>query len=206
MKTEPNTEQAILHAAMEEFLDKGYALSKTTDIARAAGVTHAMFHYYFRTKENLFNKVFEEKVHFIAQSFISKFDDDLPFAEQLKQAVENHFDLISSNRRLPVFIINEVFANEERRETCRNIFLPIIQNEMTRIQARIDREVAAGNIRKISAIDLFMSLISLNVFTFVMTPVVKILTNEDEAEYERFLLNRKRENVETILSRISIRN
>ena len=206
MKTEQNTEQAILNAAMEEFLKKGYALSKTTDIARAAGVTHAMFHYYFRTKENLFNKVFEEKVHFIGRSFTSKFDDDLPFAEQLKHAIENHFDLIASNRRLPVFIINEIFANEERRETCRNIFLPIIQGEMTRMQARIDREVAAGNIRKISAVDLFMSIISLNVFTFVVTPVLKILTNEDEADYERFLLNRKKENVETILSRISIRN
>ena len=61
-KEDKNTEQAILKAAEEEFLKKGYALSKTTDIAKQAGVTHAMLHYYFRTKENLFEKVFSQKV------------------------------------------------------------------------------------------------------------------------------------------------
>lgn len=206
MKTEQSTEQAILNAAMEEFLEKGYALSKTTDIAKAAGVTHAMFHYYFRTKESLFSKVFEEKVRIIARTFISNFDEERPFIGQLKQGIETHFDLIASNRRLPFFIINEIFANEERGQICRNIFLPILRNELSRVQARIDREAAAGNIRKISAVDLLMSIVSLNVFTFVATPVLKLLTGGDEAEYERFLQDRKRENVETILSRISIRN
>ena len=56
-----NTEQSILKAAEKEFLKKGFSGSKTTEIAKEAGVTHAMLHYYFRTKENLFNKVFEEK-------------------------------------------------------------------------------------------------------------------------------------------------
>lgn len=47
---ETNTEQAILMAAEKEFLARGYALSKTTEIARAAGVTHAMLHYILRDK------------------------------------------------------------------------------------------------------------------------------------------------------------
>lgn len=46
-----NTEQAILKAAEKEFLKKGFSGSKTTEIAKAAGVTHAMLHYYFRTKK-----------------------------------------------------------------------------------------------------------------------------------------------------------
>ena len=33
-----HTEQAILEAAEAEFLDKGFALAKTAEIARAAGV------------------------------------------------------------------------------------------------------------------------------------------------------------------------
>ena len=48
-----NTEQSILKAAEKEFLKKGFSGSKTTEIAKEAGVTHAMLHYYFRTKENL---------------------------------------------------------------------------------------------------------------------------------------------------------
>lgn len=45
-----NTEQSILKAAEKEFLKKGFSGSKTTEIAKEAGVTHAMLHYYFRTK------------------------------------------------------------------------------------------------------------------------------------------------------------
>ena len=56
-----NTEQSILKSAEKEFLKKGFSGSKTTEIAKEAGVTHAMLHYYFRTKENLFNKVFSKK-------------------------------------------------------------------------------------------------------------------------------------------------
>lgn len=51
MSKKDNTEQAILQAAETEFLDKGFALAKTTEIAKQAGVTHAMLHYYYRTKE-----------------------------------------------------------------------------------------------------------------------------------------------------------
>ena len=46
-----NTEQSILKAAEKEFLKKGFSGSKTTEIAKEAGVTHAMLHYYFRTKQ-----------------------------------------------------------------------------------------------------------------------------------------------------------
>ena len=37
-----NTEQSILKAAEKEFLKKGFSGSKTTEIAKEAGVTHAM--------------------------------------------------------------------------------------------------------------------------------------------------------------------
>ena len=36
-----NTEQSILKAAEKEFLKKGFSGSKTTEIAKEAGVTHA---------------------------------------------------------------------------------------------------------------------------------------------------------------------
>ena len=43
--SQPNREQAILEAAEREFLAKGFAGARTTSIAEAAGVTHALLHY-----------------------------------------------------------------------------------------------------------------------------------------------------------------
>ena len=97
-----NTEQSILKAAEKEFLKKGFSGSKTTEIAKEAGVTHAMLHYYFRTKENLFNKVFEEKAKQLADTFLSRVDESLPFLEKIKCFIEAHFDLLTANPELPL--------------------------------------------------------------------------------------------------------
>ena len=61
MNNEANTEQIILEAAEAEFLEKGYGNAKTVAIAQRAGVSHSMLHYYYRTKEQLFQKIFKAK-------------------------------------------------------------------------------------------------------------------------------------------------
>ena len=60
--TNQNKEQLILEAAESEFAAKGYDGARTTSIAKAAGVTHAMLHYYFRTKELLFERIIDKKI------------------------------------------------------------------------------------------------------------------------------------------------
>jgi TetR/AcrR family transcriptional regulator len=51
--------ELILRAASEEFADKGFAASKTSDIAAKAGVPKPNVYYYFRSKENLYREVLE---------------------------------------------------------------------------------------------------------------------------------------------------
>ena len=75
-----NKEQAILEAAEREFIAKGFAGARTTSIAEAAGVTHAMLHYYFRTKEQLFERILDEKMRLMGESVLAAFGDPaLPF-------------------------------------------------------------------------------------------------------------------------------
>ena len=58
-KVNKNTEAAILEAAESLFKTNGFKGTTTTMIAGQAGVTHAMLHYYFRTKEQIFVKVLD---------------------------------------------------------------------------------------------------------------------------------------------------
>ena len=51
--------ELILRAASEEFADKGFAASKTSDIAAKAGVPKPNVYYYFKSKENLYREVLE---------------------------------------------------------------------------------------------------------------------------------------------------
>ena len=64
---ETNTELAILKAAEELFLEQGFEQTTTKQIAQRAGCNQALLHYYYRTKDNLFVQIFEEKVKFIAE-------------------------------------------------------------------------------------------------------------------------------------------
>lgn len=201
---EINTEQAILKAAEEEFFTKGFAGSKTTEIAKAAGVTHAMLHYYFRTKENLFNKVFQEKSALLAYSFRSLVDDDLPFFDKIRAGIEIHFDILAQNPKLPLFIFNEILGNEERFDFCSKIILPNIRETLGKLTEAIKTEIEKGTIRPINPIDLLMSIISMNMFVFVAEPMIKLIINGGDAEYKAILEHRKQENIETILSRLRL--
>ena len=61
IKTEQSLEQTILEVAERLFLEKGFAMTSTTEIAKEVGCNQALVHYYFRTKDNLFNVIFEQK-------------------------------------------------------------------------------------------------------------------------------------------------
>lgn len=80
------TENKILEAAEKEFLSKGYAGARTTAIAEAAGVTHAMLHYYFRTKDKLFDKIIDSKIGMLRDIMLSSVgDSSIPLFEKIKK-------------------------------------------------------------------------------------------------------------------------
>lgn len=199
-----NTEQAIIQAAEKIFLVKGYERTKATEIAREAGVTHAMLHYYFRTKENLFDQVFRQKLGLVAESLCVVFQEDLPFLERVRKGVEAHFDLIASNQGLPRFILNEIIGSTERVEVCKRIILPTFGCVMENLKEAIKQEVDRGTIRPIDPIDLILNIISLNVFVFLASPLVNMFTELEAKNYQAFLEHRKRMNVELILKGLEI--
>ncbi|MEZ4903780.1 MAG: helix-turn-helix domain-containing protein [Spirosomataceae bacterium] len=59
---ELSTEDKILQAAVKVFLRDSYDGSRMQDIADLAGINKALLHYYFRSKDKLFERVFEEKI------------------------------------------------------------------------------------------------------------------------------------------------
>lgn len=195
-----NTEQIILEAAEKVFLDKGYSGAKTVEIAALAGVNHAMLHYYYRSKENLFNKVFENKVGIFLNSFAISFSKDLPFLDKVKIAVETHFDYVGINPKIPMFIIREIISNKERKNFILKKLFPLGKSIYERLGEEINQEIEKGNIHQITPIDLVLNIASLNVFTHVSG---QIFFEYDELgmseSLEAFLAQRKKNNVDVVL-------
>ncbi|MFR2524564.1 TetR/AcrR family transcriptional regulator [uncultured Alistipes sp.] len=198
-------EQAILEAAEREFLKKGFDGARTTSIAAAAGVTHAMLHYYFRTKEQLFERILDEKMRMMGQSVLAAFGDArLPLPERLRNGIERHFDFIAANPDLPRFIVNEVFARPERYEAMQRQIRSLMGVMLIDTQRALDEAADRGEIRRIDVRMLMLDIISLNVFVFIAYPILEPLLGDLTADRERFFELRKAETVETVMRRLKI--
>lgn len=196
-------EQQILASAEQEFLTKGYDGARTTSIAQAAGVTHAMLHYYFRTKEQLFERIVDEKFETMSHSmFAIMGDPSLPIVERIKGGIEAHFDFVAQNPLLPRFVINEIISRPERYDVLYKRVGAIIDNVYRGLQSEINRSAERGEIERVDIKMLFISIMSLNIFTFLAYPFMEPLMGELMVNRERFLAERKAENIETILRRI----
>lgn len=196
-------EQEILEAAEEEFLTKGYNGARTTSIAKAAGVTHAMLHYYFRTKESLFERIIDEKIRLMVQSMNKAIGDpSLPILERIKSGIEAHFDFIAKNSKIPFFVISEVISRPEKYTIFKNKIKDVADNIFRELQQNIDEAARNGDIIHIDAKMLLMSIVSLNIFTIIAYPFMQPIIGDLAKDNNTFLEMRKAENIETIMCRI----
>ncbi|MPN37397.1 hypothetical protein SDC9_184914 [bioreactor metagenome] len=151
---EKNTKQIILEAAESEFLEKGYDGARTTQIAKRAGVTHAMVHYYFGTKRNIFNEVFFDKIYTLAKSFLNVFTQKKNFFDTVKNIVEMHFEFLAKHPNLLSFLYSEVVNDEKNRAILVDTLLPTIkENVLDNVNTLLETEIKKGTIHEIKAID-----------------------------------------------------
>lgn len=198
----PTTEQLILKAAEREFMLKGYAGARTSSIAEAAGVTHAMMHYYFRTKDKLFEKILAEKMSLVREIMLGSLgDDSLPLFERLSTAIGRHFDFLAANPELPRFMVVEVFGNEERVAVVIDMLRNHTPHVVASLQRQIDECAARGECRRVDAVMLLLDIVSLNIFCFMATPMINPLLG-DIMKADDFAERRKKENIETIMRKL----
>ena len=202
--TEPQTtEERILEAAVQEFMSKGYAGARTTAIAEAAGVTHAMLHYYFRSKDKLFDRIIESKIGTLRDIMLSSLGDpSIPLFDKIKNAIESHQDFIAANPELPRFMINEVLSRPDRMpkviEQLKHHTPLVVQS----LQRQIDEYADGGLCRRVDAGMLMLDIVSLNIFPFSARPMVNALLGGMMENPQAFVEARKKENVETIMRKL----
>ena len=193
--TTSNTEQQILASAEKLFLQKGFSATSTTDIARDAGCNQALVHYYFRTKENLFNKIFDAKFDSVMDFIDSSMKDDSDIFGNIRNAVGAYFRYLSENAYTPQFIFNELMQNPVRRRHIREAFLTNRRSSevFSKIQVMVEKAVNTGIIRRIDPLDLIFDGISLVVFSFITAPAFVDLLGRDSSSLNDFIEHRKEE-------------
>lgn len=195
-------EDRIKAVAQQLFLEQGFAATSTTQIAREAGCTQALVHYYYRTKENLFRQIFLEQIQAAMDVVVRSLNNDVPFDEFLSNAISLYFDTLMKDPRLPYFALEELVSNPERRKYLRENFVKKPQYTMYYMQldARVRREQQDGRLVQVETFDIMMSVASLTAFNFIALPMYRDLLERNDEQVREFLLHRKKEVIRLILN------
>lgn len=184
------TEERIKVAARKVFHQKGYAGTRTRDIAEEAGINHAMVNYYFRSKEKLFGIVMLETMTFFFKGVSTILNNEnTSLEEKIEQVVANYIDLLLEEPELPTFMFNEVRTNPEPFVAN----TPILQALEHSVLARQYAEtVAQGRITEPNLIHTVLNVISLVIFPFIAQPIFTALSRTDKEAYKTLMLERKK--------------
>ncbi|MCD4834691.1 MAG: TetR/AcrR family transcriptional regulator [Bacteroidales bacterium] len=188
-----DTEQKIMDAAKEVFQQKGMTGARMQEIADKAGINKALLHYYYRTKEKLFDKVFEIAFSIFIPRMQEIMLSEKPVFEKIEFFIENYMDLLTKHPYIPIFVINELNRNPQ---ILVNIFeknIDIKENKLfEKIDAQIQAEVQKGIIKPIDTRNLMTNVIGLIVFPIAARPIIQgIMFENDKKQYDAFLKQRK---------------
>jgi AcrR family transcriptional regulator len=181
-----STEEKIKQAARAVFTRKGYAATRTRDIAEEAGINLALLNYYFRSKEKLFDLImFENMQHFLVGMKGILNDSSASLDDKITRFVSNYIDLLKSQPDLPLFVLHELKSNPEK----------LIQNmgmQKVLMESHFFKQLMEATKGKIHPLHLVMNIVSMTVFPFIASPILKGLGNLKHKDFEALMEERKK--------------
>ncbi len=201
MPTSPDdsTEVRIQKAAKTIFTRKGLAGARMQDIADEAGINKALLHYYYRSKQKLFEMIFEEKLIELFTNLQVILESDLPFDEKIKSFIEKESDLLSEFPSLPIFVLSEAWQNPDYVERLlQTLPIKLIREKFKKLH----KEAADGDITHEIPFHQFMiNMMSMIIYPIVARPLIMPLFGLDEKDFANLMEQRK-----SIISKILLEN
>ncbi|NLN31519.1 MAG: TetR/AcrR family transcriptional regulator [Bacteroidales bacterium] len=179
----------MFDSATEIFIEKGFDGARMQDIADHAGINKSLLHYYYRTKERLFNAVFENISDRIFRKLIPVFDEGLSLEEKIRLFYREHIDFLYNNQRLPVFIFNEI--NRRPAKIKKLLKGTNIMKIWTVLETQHSEELEKYNITPESLPQLMTSIAALSIFPFVAKNIITAISGKEESDFKDFIEKRK---------------
>jgi AcrR family transcriptional regulator len=185
------TEQLIKDTAKRIFLTEGKMLATTQDIADAAGVNRTLLHYYFRSRDILFNMVFKEALTELRQRLHEVLGSELPFKQKIENMVTVFYEELTKSPYLETFIALHLNQEPEKYEEL-FIGLPGGKERLKSFFKEIQREMEKGTIVEMKPVNFFINLFALMAYPFVARPIYLKMFDLTDAAYNKLLTERKK--------------
>lgn len=188
MKNE--TERQILEAAKKVFIAKGFDGARMQEIADEANINKAMLHYYFRSKDLLFETILVTAMEGIMPLLVEALSGDGTVMEKIERLVDAYMDNIIEQPHIPLFLLHEL--SQRRLKVASSMVERMRKVEQPdRFMQQISDEVNAGMIRSFDPRQVMMNIMGLIIFPFVGRPIFKNLFQLGDQEYRALMMERK---------------
>lgn len=199
-ENDKQTEEKIFEAATDVFVEKGMDGARMQDIANHAGINKALLHYYFRTKDRLFNAVFEKIADKIFRKFAPVFDEKLSLEEKIRFFFKEHITFLQENPRLPAFILNEINRNPARlRKILNNID---INSMWIMLYEQHREELKKYNVTEAALPQIMVSMAAMSVFPFAARGVLEGIFEKTGINFDQYIEQRKEFAAEFVIKAI----
>ncbi len=177
-------------SAREVFIQKGFAGARMQEIADLAGINKGLLHYYFKSKEALFDEVVSENVSILAPQLQKLVTSEEKVLDKVRQFVYFYIDTLMENPYLPTFILHEIHFRGD--DFAKEIVKRYKINPIKLIW-QIELETREGYIKPINPIQLILNVLSLCVFPFIAKPMIQQAMSISQEDFMRLMDFRKEE-------------
>lgn len=194
--TTSDVKDRILNVARELFIAKGYERTSIRDIAEASGANVAHIKYYYNSKANLFEIIFDEAFEVLVKRVFSTINSDKPFFEMIEGWIDTYYEILPEYPQIPIFILNEI--NHSPDVLVEKIIKKNPQLIFDRLSVRMEEEVAKGTVRNIPVVDLGLNILSLCLFPFIFKGFAMKVASKTRSEYNAMLRMHKQHVVDFV--------
>jgi AcrR family transcriptional regulator len=189
-KKDVTTEEKIKAAAKTVFYKKGFAATRTRDIAEEAGLNLALLNYYFRSKAKLFEIIMVETLSGFVNSMAIVFNDEnTSLKEKVELVATRYIDFIIKEPEIPTFIVTEIRNNPEAFLKKLPVKEMVISSVfMKQFQEAVEKKKISEN----NPLHFLMNLMGLVVFPFIAKPIIMGSRNLETAEFNGLMQERKK--------------
>jgi len=183
------TEDKIKEAARKVFTQKGYAATRTRDIAEESGYNLALLNYYFKSKEKLFDIVMLENLQVFIHNVMGILNDTTTtLREKIEQLISHYIDMLIKNPEIPLFVLSELRTDPKKLITKIGSQFNIADSCL----AKQWREMVKAEKITLNPVHMVMNVAAMTIFPFVASPMIQSRGNVTAVEFNQLMEERKK--------------
>lgn len=184
--TDQDTEKLMMDTAMHIFFGEGRFKATTQEIADAAGVNRTLINYYFRSRNNLFDFVFQraqQQDHEMMETIVFS---DLP----LKEKLSKHLDVsLEQSKKYPYLEMYMAMQMNHGNSCYKDA--DSMGRLLDKFYLEIGIEMEKGNIEKMRPEQFVLNFVSLMSFPIAMRTLFQESMGFSNEAYDKLLEERK---------------